>query len=148
MPSEDETMKFKNHFKKWKAPFVIYVGFECLTQKYGTVSTKTLKTDKYEHHRPCGFMINVVNAIDNSTEEFYTEVRIIWMFYNKNIIEINDESMEKMKENKEPIKTAKDIDKINNATHCFICGEQFEKDDVRYATLQASIGDAPIKSVT
>ena len=70
MPSEDETMKFKNNSKKIKVPFVIYADFECLTQKYGTVSTKALKTDKYQHHRPCGFMINVVNAIDNATEEF------------------------------------------------------------------------------
>jgi len=49
---------------------VIYADFACLTTKPGTVSTKELKTDRYQHHRPCGFMINVVNAIDNSTEEF------------------------------------------------------------------------------
>ena len=120
---------------------------ECLTQKYGTVSTKTVKTEKYQHHRPCGFMINAVNAIDNSTEEFYRGEDCMDVLKEK-MIEINDESMEKMKENKEPIKTAKDIRKVNNATHCFICGEQFEKDDVRYATLQASIGDAPMKNVT
>ena len=109
MPSEDETMNFKNPFKKWQAPFVIYAGFECLTQKYGTVSTKTLKTDKYEHHRPCGFMINVVNAIDNSTEEFLIQMWGLYVFIEK-MIEINDESMEKMKENKEPIKTAKNLE--------------------------------------
>lgn len=28
IPDEDETMKFKNHFKKLKAPFVIYADFE------------------------------------------------------------------------------------------------------------------------
>ena len=92
MPNEDEIMVFKNHYKKIKAPFVIYADFECLTTKTGTVSTKELKTDKYnsqsltkssrtqilktsktelyQHHRPCGFMINVVNSIDNSNEPF------------------------------------------------------------------------------
>ena len=56
--------------KKLKAPFVIYADFECLTQKTGSVSTKVKNTDKYQHHRPCGFMINVVNSIDGSSEPF------------------------------------------------------------------------------
>ena len=42
MPDESETMVFKNHYNKLKAPFVIYADFECLTTKTGTVST-TLK---------------------------------------------------------------------------------------------------------
>ena len=31
MPKAGETIEFKNHFKKLKAPFVIYADFECLT---------------------------------------------------------------------------------------------------------------------
>ena len=64
MPSSDGDdpdkffIKFKNHYKKkLKAPFVIYADFECLTTRTGTVSTKEMKTNKYQHHRPCGFMI-------------------------------------------------------------------------------------------
>ena len=30
-----------------------------------------LKNYKYQHHRPCGFMINVVNNIDSSAEFLY-----------------------------------------------------------------------------
>ena len=41
-----------------KAPFVIYADFECLTQKTGSASTKATNTNNYQHHRPCGFMIN------------------------------------------------------------------------------------------
>ena len=67
MPTEDQTMVFKNHYKKLKAPFVIHADFECLTTRTGTVSAKELKTDKNQHHRPCGFMINVVNSIDGSS---------------------------------------------------------------------------------
>ena len=63
-------IKFKNHYKKLKALFVIYADFECLTTRTGTVSTKEMKMDKYQHHRPCGFMINVVNSIDGSNEPF------------------------------------------------------------------------------
>ena len=57
MPNEDDIMVFKNHYKKIKAPFVIYADFECLTTKTGTVSTKEIKTERYQHHRPCGFMM-------------------------------------------------------------------------------------------
>ena len=54
MPNEEDVMVFKNHYKELKAPFVIYADFECLTTRTGTVSTKEVKTDKYQHHRPCG----------------------------------------------------------------------------------------------
>ena len=70
MPNEEDIMVFKNHYKKLKAPFVIYADFECLTTRTGTVSTKEVKTDKYQHHRPCGLMINVVNSIDGSSKPF------------------------------------------------------------------------------
>jgi predicted nucleic acid-binding Zn ribbon protein len=76
-------------------------------------------------------MINVVNAIDNSTEEFlYRGEDCMDVFTNK-LIEVKDKIMAKMEENKEPIKTAKNLEDFKNATHCFICGEKFEKDDVR-----------------
>ena len=41
-------IKFKNHYKKLKAPFVIFADFECLTEKYGTVSAKVRNTDAYQ----------------------------------------------------------------------------------------------------
>ena len=79
MPSEDGFMVFKNHSKKLKAPFVIYADFECLTTRIGTVSTKQLNTDKYQHHRPCGFMITLSTALTVLMNRSFTEVRIVWM---------------------------------------------------------------------
>ena len=79
MPNEEDIMVFKNHYKKLKAPFVIYADFECLTTRTGTVSTKEVKTDKCQHHRPCGFMINVVNSIDG---------RIVWMCSFKRLLKL------------------------------------------------------------
>ena len=35
MPKEYEKIRFKNHFKKQKFPFVIYADFECLTEHKG-----------------------------------------------------------------------------------------------------------------
>ena len=52
MPSEEDIMVSKITIKKLKTPFVIYADFECLTTKTGTVSTKEIKTDRYQHHDP------------------------------------------------------------------------------------------------
>ena len=122
MPKEDDIMVFKNHYKKLKAPFVIYADFECLTTRTGTVSTKEVKTDKYQHHRPCGFMINVVNSIDGSSKPFlYRGEDCMDVFIQKiqKIIEVKDEVMEKMKENKEIIFNANNRRDFNTATKPF-----------------------------
>ena len=122
-------MVFKNHYKKLKAPFVIYADFECLTTRTGTVSTKEVKTDKYQHHRPCGFMINVVNSIDGSSKPFLYRGEDCMDVFIQNIIEVKDEVMEKMKENKEIIFNANNRRDFNTATKCFICGKDFQQGD-------------------
>ena len=129
MPKEEDIMVFKNHYKKLKAPFVIYADFECLTTKTGTVSTKELKTDRYQHHRPCGFMINVVNSIDNSNEPFLYRGEDCMDVFVKKMIEVKDKIMDKMKENKDIIMTANDWRDFNTATKCFICGKDFKEGD-------------------
>ena len=122
-------VKFKNRFKKLKAPFVIYADFECLTTKTGTVSTKPIKTDKYQHHRPCGFMINVVNSIDGSNEPFLYRGEDCMDVFVKKMIEVKDKIMEKMKENKDIIMKDEDWRDFKTATKCFICGEDFKEGD-------------------
>ena len=129
MPSEDDIMVFKNHYKKLKAPFVIYADFECLTTRIGTVSTKQLNTDKYQHHRPCGFMINVVNSIDGSNEPFLYRGEDCMDVFVKKMIEVKDNIMNKMKENKEIIMRADDWRDFKTATKCFICGKDFQDGD-------------------
>ena len=100
MPNEEGIMVFKNNYKKLKAPFVIYADFECLTTRTGTVSTKEVKTDKYQHHRPCGFMINVVNSIDGSSTPFLHRGEDCMDVFIQKIIEVKNEIMDKMKTRK------------------------------------------------
>ena len=90
-------MVFKNGCKKLKTPFVIYADFACLTTKPGKVSTKELKTDPYQHHRPCGFMINVVNRIDGSNEPFLYRGEDCMDVFVKKMIEVKDKIMDKIK---------------------------------------------------
>ena len=137
MPQFDPTkpdkffIRFKNHYKKLKAPFVIYADFECLTTRTGTVSTKEIKTDRYQHHRPCGFMINVVNSIDGSSEPFLYRGEDCMDVFVQKMIEVKDKIMDKMKENKPIIFNANNARDFQLATHCFICGNPFVAGDVK-----------------
>ena len=71
MPTPDEKLKFKHHFKKLRCPFVIYADFECLTEELKKPEGDEIKTYKYQEHKPCGFMMNlVVTAVDDTNHEF------------------------------------------------------------------------------
>ena len=67
-----------------------YADFECLTTRTGTVSTKEMKTDKYQHHRPCGFMINVVSSFDGASEPFLYRGEDCMDVFVKKMIEVKD----------------------------------------------------------
>ena len=62
MPTPDEKLKFKHHFKKLRCPFVIYADFECLTEELKKPEDDESKTYNYQEHKPCGFMLNLVSC--------------------------------------------------------------------------------------
>ena len=74
MPKEGEQIYVKNHTRKLEAPFVMYADFECLTMEYSSKIYKPVRdscesyTEKYQHHKPCGYKITVVNRITNESE--------------------------------------------------------------------------------
>ena len=70
MPTTDEKPKFKHHFKKLRCPFVVYADFQCLTEELKKAEGDEMKTYNYQEHKPCGFMLNLVNAVDNTNHEF------------------------------------------------------------------------------
>ena len=70
MPKPYEKVRFKHHFKKLRCPFFVYAGFECLTEEVENPTDKDIKTYSYQEHKPCGFMINMVNAVENANFEF------------------------------------------------------------------------------
>ena len=69
MPTPDEKLKFKHHFKKLRCPFVVYADFECLTEELKKPEGDESKTYNDQEHKPCGFMLNLVNAVDNTNQE-------------------------------------------------------------------------------
>ena len=70
MPTQDEQLEFKHHVKKLRCPFVVHADFECLTEELKKPEGDEIKTHNYREHKPCGFMLNLVNAVDNTNHEF------------------------------------------------------------------------------
>ena len=75
MQKEGEQIYFKNQTRKFEAPYVIYADFDCLTMGYSSKIYKPIDpnisyTDKYQHHKPCGYKINIVNIIINESESY------------------------------------------------------------------------------
>ena len=69
-------------------------------------------------------MLNLVNAVDNTNQDFlYRGEDAVNVFCN-NLSEIRDDIKERMQENKEIEMTDEEKEAFNNATHCFICGEE------------------------
>ena len=69
--------------------------------------------------------LSLVNAVDNTNQEFlYRGEDAVNVFCN-NRNEIRDDIKERMHENKEIEMTDEDKEAFNNAAHCFVCGEEF-----------------------
>jgi hypothetical protein len=136
MPKEGEQICFKNHSRKFKAPFVMYADFECLTSEYRPSMSKPIDpnksyTEKYQHHKPCGYKINVVNSITNETESYLYRGQDCMQHFVKTCRDIRIKIMEKLKVNVPIIMTEEDEYNFKNATHCGICDNELNNDKVR-----------------
>ena len=70
MPTTDEKIKINHHFQKLRCPFVVYADFPRVTEELKTTKGDEMKTYNYQEHKPCGFMLHLVNAVDNTNHEF------------------------------------------------------------------------------
>ena len=80
-------------------------------------------TLSYQEHKPCGFMLNMVHAVDKY-EFMYLGKDAVEVFFNK-LNEIRAEVKEKMEENKDIDMTDEDRGGFKSAINCSICGERF-----------------------
>ena len=95
MPTPDEKLTFKHHFKKLRCPFVIYADFECLTEELKKPEDDEIKTYNYQEHKPCGFMLNLVNAFDSTNHDLLYRGDDAVDVFCKKMNEIRDEIKEK-----------------------------------------------------
>ena len=70
MPTPDEKLECKRHFKRLRCPYVVYANFECLPEELKRPEGDEMKTYSHQEHKPCGFMMSLVNAVDNTNHEF------------------------------------------------------------------------------
>ena len=137
MPPQNTYLRFKNFHHSEKAPFAVYADFESLIKPLDNCNPDPNKsyTKKYQKHEPISFSyyIAVNGVFFKPVLRKYTKTKpedtdaidvfIKWLEEDvKAIANI---------EPKEMIFTEEDIKHFNNASDCWICGEELGNDRVR-----------------
>ena len=137
MPPQNTYLRFKNFHHSEKAPFAVYADFESLIKPLDNCDPDPNKsyTKKYQKHEPISFSyyIAVNGVFFKPVLRKYTKTKpedadamdifIKWLEEDvKDIANI---------EVKEMIFTEEDIKHFNNASDCWICGEELGNDRVR-----------------
>ena len=136
MPPQNTYLRFKNFLYSEKAPFAVYADFESLIKPLDNCDPDPNKsyTKKYQKHEPISFSYYIaVNGVFKPVLRKYTKTKpedadamdifIKWLEEDvKDIANI---------EPKEMIFTEEDIKHFNNASDCWICGEELGNDRVR-----------------
>ena len=128
MPTENnKSIKFVNHKKQLKAPWVIYADLESIIKK---IEGPLLSTDKSFTHKSsiqeaCGFCLRVVRSDGFSTEPFlYRGPDCIQVFLEE-LKEAEVVILESLKNrNKRYSLTPEEKQDYNSTDTCWICGEQ------------------------
>ena len=127
LPKKGEYLEFEKYNTKLKCPFVIYGDFECLT----TPSSDGIK-GTYQHHKPCGYMLNVKNSVDNSCQPYLYRGEDCMDKFVEQLSEIKEMILSKMKTNLPMEKLTEEQQlQFKNATRCSICNKKFQEDDER-----------------
>ena len=121
MPEEGTSMKFEKHFKKLKAPCVVYGDFECLT----TETSEGIK-GTYQNHKPSGYMLNLVNAYSGEMKLFLYRGEDCMDKFCDTLNNIRDDVMKQMKNPKDMIMSDLDEVKHLEAKKCFLCNGTFD----------------------
>ena len=122
------TIKFKNHVRRMKVPFVIYADFECnLTKISGCANnpdkSNTQNTHKHDVSSYCYIIVRCDGKVGkpkvyrgpNAAEHFLKS------------LEKSTEKINKVFENPKPmIMTPADEENHKNATQCHICNKDFK----------------------
>ena len=124
LPEKGGYIEFEKYNTKLPCPFVIYGDFECLT-----INTSDGIKGTYQEHKPCGFMLNVVNRIDNTSKPYLYRGEDCMNKFVEQLKDIHTEITEKMNINKKmDISDEQEIE-FQNSSRCSICNKNFKEDD-------------------
>ncbi|XP_022809736.1 uncharacterized protein LOC111346730 [Stylophora pistillata] len=139
MPKADTYLSFKNHHKKMDMPFVNYADFESIIKLLHSAqpNPEECYTEKKSQHIPVSFSYYLKCTFDDSYSRL---VEYTAKSEDEDVAQIFVESLEAEVQaiyNDHPPKkmifTKSDAVEFENATCCWLCGEDFEegKDKVR-----------------
>ncbi|KYN08427.1 hypothetical protein ALC62_00594 [Cyphomyrmex costatus] len=129
LPSEDDKwLKFKNHCRKERVPFVVYTDLECALEKIDEDPTSSM----YQHHQVFSIAYYIHCSYDDSlsSHRFRRDNNCISWFADelKNLAH----SVQSVISTNVPMDfSPDDWRKFNSATHCHVCEKPFAKDDKR-----------------
>ncbi|KYN02845.1 hypothetical protein ALC62_06325, partial [Cyphomyrmex costatus] len=128
LPSEDKWLKFKNHCRKERVPFVVYADLECALKKMDEDPTSSM----YQHHQVFSIAYYIHCSYDDSLSSyrFRRDNNCISWFADelKNLAH----SVQSVISTNVPMDfSPDDWRKFNSATHCHMCEKPFAKDDKR-----------------
>ena len=83
-------------------------------------------TGKCQHHKPCVYKINVVSKIIDGSERYLYRGSDCMERFVKTCRNITDKIMNELKVNVPIIMTEEDEDNFENATQCYLCGNEME----------------------
>ena len=141
MPTkENSILKFKNHFKKFPLPFVIYADFECFTIPVSShepnPNPNKSFTKIYQKHEPSGFCI-YLKTLDGLNTNFepivYTKKNLnedVSKKFIEEVVKLTHKIYQDYYQKPKPLNlTDKEEKEFQLATICHICEEDFFTDE-------------------
>ncbi|PFX14621.1 hypothetical protein AWC38_SpisGene21206 [Stylophora pistillata] len=138
MPDKESFLYFKNHHKKMDMPFVIYADFESIIKPLHTCQPNPddCYTEKKQQHIPVSFCYYVKCSFDDNHSKLFeytakSEDEDVAQIFVE-MLEEEVKAIYKDHPPKEMIFTDSDAEIFENATCCWICGEDFNMEDERH----------------
>ena len=124
LPQKGSFIEFDKYNTKLECPFVIYGDFECLT-----VESEDGIKGTYQHHKPCGFMLNVVDRINKKSTPYLYRGEDCMDKFVAQLSLIRQDIFEKMDVIMPMEITHEQEIEFQNSTRCSICNKNYEPDD-------------------
>ena len=140
MPPQNTYLRFNNFHHSEKTPFAVYADLESLIKPIDNCDLDPNKsyTKKYQKHEPISFSYYI--AVNSSIDGVYKPVLRKYTQTKPEDVDAIDVFIKWLEEDvkaianiesKQMIFTEEDIKHFNNASDCWICGEELGNDRVR-----------------
>ena len=139
MPNPNTFLYFKNYYKQFPVPFVVYADFECFTKPMHNCipNPEESYTYRYQKHEPSGFCLYIKGIVPNITIKpiTYTKTNIddnvAEIFVNK-LAEVTKSIYNDFYRRPKPLRLTKEEQiSFSKEKFCHICKMELENDKVR-----------------